>query len=123
MLKPSACHAATCHGSVMTTATHHDLSLPQPGPYCAFVSHYKQIKEATAIPGARRGTRTPTVARQDLNLVRLPIPPFAHFLYYTRSYLQFKETFINVRLKVPRNSLKLQNLSNSNGFELPNRHF
>ena len=28
--------------------------------------------------GARRGTRTPTVSRQNLNLVRLPVPPVAH---------------------------------------------
>jgi hypothetical protein len=29
-------------------------------------------------PGARRGIRTPTVARWILSPVRLPVPPFSH---------------------------------------------
>ena len=38
--------------------------------------------------GAPRGTWTPTVSRQNLNLVRLPIPPEAHIYLVTLSGIE-----------------------------------
>ncbi len=37
--------------------------------------------------GAGEGTRTPTVARQNLNLVRLPIPPHPHVTLQTHEII------------------------------------